>query len=109
MGVLDTGQRAAGKKSDACSANGWWAEASAKASGAGKAIRRTAEVVDQRVVPVFQEFADHPDTRAAQIDAVIEALRNGCRRVGMIVVTTAIEMEAASNRNAIPIFRSAER
>src|SRR5258705_12131877 len=103
MGVLDPGQAAAGKNSDACSANGWWAEASAKTSGAGKAIRRTAEVVDQRVIPVFHEFAEHPDPRAAQIDAVIEALRNSCRRVGMIIVTTAIEMDAARHRNRIPV------
>src|SRR5260370_32564777 len=94
MGVLDPGQGAAGKKSDRHAAN---------RGGAGKAVRRTAEVVDQRVIPVAPEFSQDADARAAQIDPVVEPLRHGRGSVGMIVVTTAIEMDAASNRNAILI------
>jgi hypothetical protein len=76
---------------------------------AGKPVRRTAEVVDKGVIPVAHEFADHPDTSATNVDAVIETLRNGCSRVGVIVVTATVEVHPAGNRNAILIIRCADR
>ena len=99
IGVLDARQGATRKESDGGAAD---------AGGAGKSVRSAAEVVDQSVIPVAHEFADHADARAADVDPVIEALRNGRRGVGVIVVTAAVEMHAAGDGNAILIVRGAD-
>jgi hypothetical protein len=75
--------------------------------GRNPTARSAAEVVDQRVIPIAEELAENADTRAANIDPVIEALRNGCRAIGMIIITADVEMHAAGDRNAILIIRGA--
>ena len=87
IGVLDAGHRSAREKSDRRAAG---ARCCAGASGAGKAVRRAAEIVDQRVIPVAEEFSDHADARAAEVFAVVEFLRIGRRRIGMVVVTADV-------------------
>ncbi len=92
IGGFNAGQRSARKKSDGRAAG---------AGGAAEAVRRTAEIVDQRVVPIAQEFAGHADTRAAGVDSIIEALGNRRSGVRTIVVSAGIQMHAARNRNAV--------
>src|SRR5258706_2298830 len=94
IGVSDSGQGAAGKDSDADTAN---------AGGTGETMGRAGEVVYERVVPIPEKFANDPDSRAAGIEAVIESLRNGHRAIRAIVVTTCIEVQSAGDRNAILI------
>src|SRR5262249_33465384 len=108
IGVLDARNSAARQESDACSAGGWWAKAAAEASGAREAVRGAAEVVYQCIVPVVREFSEHADPRAAGVHAIVETLRNSCRRVGSIVVPAHIEMQPAGEGNAVAIVCGAK-
>src|SRR5258705_9922338 len=94
VGVLDAGQAAAWKEPDGRAAG---------AGGAGKAVRRTGEVVDQGVIPVVHEFSDHADARATDVDPVIETLRGSRSGIGAGIVNASIEVHAADNRYAILI------
>jgi hypothetical protein len=44
--------------------------------------RTPTEVVDESVIPVAPKFADHPDTRATEIDPIIEALQAAAGAAG---------------------------
>src|ERR1700722_6187045 len=99
VGVLDPGQAAAWKEPDGRAAG---------AGGAGKAVRRPAEIVDESIIPVTQEFADHADPRATRVEAVIQILWRGRRGIGPVIVAADIEMQPAGDRNAILIVRRAD-
>jgi hypothetical protein len=80
---------------------------------AGKAVRGTAHVVDERVNPISLEGADDTEAGAARIDAAVEVLGHRIERGGLgkevvpdvraVVVPADIDMEAAGQRNAIQI------
>jgi hypothetical protein len=65
---------------------------------------RSAEISE---IPVSKELAQDPDACAAQIGAIVEPLRHGRSRVGSIVVTANIEMDAV--RQVLAITRRAVR
>ena len=67
IGVLNSGRAAAGQEADRDPAG---------ACGPAKAVRGAAEIVDQGVVPIPEEFAEYADARAPDVDAVIEFLRD---------------------------------
>ena len=77
---------------------------------AGKAVRGTAHVVDERVNPIRLEGADDADAGAARVDAAVEVLRYRPinRRivhiepgVRTVIIAADIEMEAAGKCNAV--------
>ena len=101
ISVFDSGGAAARKRSRRC---------------ATEAVGRAAEFVNQRVIPIAHESAEHPDARAPYVHAGIQMLRRRSGRVakggdgvGGVPVTAVIEMHAAGQGDAIESVGRADR